>query len=306
MHQPVLLPETIEALQPKPGGIYIDGTIGLGGHATALLEASAPQGQVLGFDQDEEALALARQRLAKFGERIRLFQANFDQLEQVAKTENIPPVDGILLDLGVSSLQLDRPERGFSFQADGPLDMRMNLAIDQTAADLVNHLAANALADVIYRYGEERHSRRIARAIVAARPLHRTGQLAQVVAKATPSKGHQKIHPATRTFQALRIAVNDELGALERVLPQAIRQLEPEGRLAVISFHSLEDRIVKQYFKQEAQDCICPPEQLICTCHHKATIRILTRRPITASPTETKQNPRARSAKLRVVELKKV
>ncbi len=202
-------------------------------------------------------------------------------------------------------MQFDRPERGFSFQADGPLDMRMDETGGQTAADLVNHLPERELADLIYRYGEERRSRRIARAIVKARPIRRTTELAQVVSGAMAGKGrHQtKIHPATRTFQALRIAVNDELGALERALPQAIKLLKPRGRLAVISFHSLEDRIVKQYFRQESQDCICPPEQPVCTCRHKASIHIITKRPIMPSSAEVNVNPRARSAKLRVVEL---
>ncbi len=202
-------------------------------------------------------------------------------------------------------MQFDRPERGFSFQADGPLDMRMDETGGQTAADLVNHLPERELADLIYRYGEERRSRRIARAIVKARPIRRTTELAQVVSGAMAGKGrHQtKIHPATRTFQALRIAVNDELGALERALPQAIKLLKPGGRLAVISFHSLEDRIVKQYFRQESQDCICPPEQPVCTCRHKASIHIITKRPIMPSSAEVNVNPRARSAKLRVVEL---
>jgi 16S rRNA (cytosine1402-N4)-methyltransferase len=208
-------------------------------------------------------------------------------------------------------MQLDQPERGFSFQVDGPLDMRMDTTTGQPAADLVNHLPEDELADLIYQYGEEPRSRRIARAIIKARPIERTRELADVISKAIrsrPRKGGQrrgkaKIHPATRTFQALRIAVNDELGALERVLPQAIELLEPGGRLAVISFHSLEDRIVKQYFRQESRDCICPPEQPVCTCRHKATIHIITKKPITPSLVEIGENPKARSAKLRVVEL---
>lgn len=308
MHQSVLLQEVITALQPRPGGIYLDGTVGAGGHASAILRMSAPDGQLFGFDQDEDALAIAKTHLAEFGNRVHLLHANFDLLERMAELHHIPPVDGLLLDLGVSSMQVDRPERGFSFQADGPLDMRMNRTTGPTAAELVNRLPETELADLIYRYGEERHSRRIARAIVKARPLRRTLELAEVVARAAggrqPSKkrGRAKIHPATRTFQALRIAVNDELGALERVLPQAIRLLKPGGRLAVITFHSLEDRIVKHTFKQEAQDCICPPDRPVCTCKHKATIRIITKKPITPSSAELHTNPRARSAKLRVVE----
>ena len=305
MHQPVLLEEVIQALRPHSEGVYVDGTIGAGGHAAAILSASAPHGQLFGLDQDKNALAIAKQRLAKFGDRVHLLHANFDQLQRLATQYHFPLLDGILLDLGVSSMQFDRPERGFSFQADGPLDMRMDETGGQTAADLVNHLPERELADLIYRYGEERQSRRIARAIVSARPLRRTKELAQVVAGAMAGKRSRpaKIHPATRTFQALRIAVNDELGALERAMPQALNLLKPGGRLAVISFHSLEDRIVKQYFRQESQDCICPPEQPVCTCRHKASINIITKRPIMPSSAEVNENPRARSAKLRVVEL---
>jgi len=302
MHQPVLLTEVIAALQPRSGGVYIDGTVGAGGHAAAVLEDSTPDGQLYGLDQDESALALAGERLSGFGNRVHLLHANFDRLHQY----QFPPADGILLDLGVSSMQFDQPERGFSFQTDGPLDMRMDSSVTETAADLVNHLPEGDLADLIYRYGEERQSRRIARVIVQDRPFERTQQLAELIARVVKSgkgnrQGKPKIHPATRTFQALRIAVNDELGALERALPQAIAQLAPGGRLAIISFHSLEDRIVKKYFQQEAKDCICPPEQPVCTCRHKATIHIITKKPITPSLAEIDVNPRARSAKLRVV-----
>ncbi len=309
MHTAVLLQEIIEALQPRPGGIYIDGTVGAGGHAAALLTASIPDGVLYGLDQDHSALELARQNLAEFGARVHLLYSNFDRLTEIARAYSIPPANGLLLDLGVSSMQFDRPERGFSFQADGPLDMRMDDRARTSAADLVNQLPEQELANLIYRYGEERHSRRIARAIVQARPLWRTAALAEVVAKAAGARGagrggsRSPIHPATRTFQALRIAVNDELGALERVLPQALAQLKPGGRLAVISFHSLEDRLVKQFFKREAQGCLCPPEQLFCTCGHKVTVNIITKKPITPSSAEVNANPRARSAKLRVVEL---
>jgi 16S rRNA (cytosine1402-N4)-methyltransferase len=310
MHKPVLLNETIQALQPRPGGTYLDGTVGAGGHAATILEASAPDGQLFGLDRDEHALAVAERQLAKFGDRVHLLHSNFDWLGQVAEQYQIPPVSGILLDLGVSSMQLEQPERGFSFQVDGPLDMRMDTTTGQSAADLVNQLPEDELADLIYKYGEESRSRRIARAIVKARPIWRTQALADLISEAIRSRprqgkqrrGKPKIHPATRTFQALRIAVNDELGALERVLPQAVELLKPRGRLAVISFHSLEDRIVKQFFQQESRDCICPPEQPVCTCRHKATIHIITKKPITPSLVEIDENPRARSAKLRVVE----
>ena len=307
MHVPVLLQEVITALQPQPGGIYVDGTVGAGGHAAAVLEASAPDGQLYGFDQDHSALEIAAGNLAKFGNRVHLAHANFKHLDQTIRRLNVSPVNGILLDLGVSSMQFDQPDRGFSFQADGPLDMRMNPTTGQTASDLVNKLPQDELANLIYKYGEERQSRRIARAIVQARPIYSTQELAAIVAKATwkPGKaGRSKIHPATQTFQALRIAVNNELTILEQVLPQALRLLKPKGRLAVISFHSLEDRIVKQFFRQEAQDCICPPEQPICTCRHKSTVSIITKKPISPTLAEIDVNPRARSAKLRVVELK--
>lgn len=314
MHVSVLLKEIIDLLQPHPGGIYIDGTVGAGGHAAAILQESSPDGQLYGLDQDQDALEVAQRRLADFENREHLFHANFDRLAEIAHQYQIPPADGILLDLGVSSMQFDRPERGFSFQADGPLDMRMDPTSGQTAAELVNQLPEEELANLIYRYGEERRSRRIARAIVKARPVQRTVALAEIVAKAAGPQRHKtsrrrgatKTHPATRTFQALRIAVNDELGALERALPQAVKLLKPGGRLAVISFHSLEDRIVKLYFRQESQDCICPPEQLVCTCGHQATVKVITKKPIVPSSSELDQNPRARSAKLRVVELKRV
>lgn len=306
MHVPVLLKEVIYALQPREGGIYVDGTVGAGGHATALLTASSPSGQLYGIDQDLQTLEIARQILAPFRERVHLIHGNFKQLAQLAQLHDIPPAHGILLDLGVSSMQFEQPERGFSFQVDGPLDMRMNPVYGPTAADLVNTLPEQELANLIYRYGEEPQSRRIARAIVQARPLFRTSDLASVVSRAIKWRGKKKpkIHPATRTFQALRIAVNDELTVLEQVLPQALKLLRPGGRLAVISFHSLEDRIVKQFFKREAQDCICPPEQLICTCRHKSIIEIITKKPILPAEAEILANPRARSAKLRVVQLR--
>ena len=306
MHVPVLLKEVIYALQPREGGIYVDGTVGAGGHAAALLTASSPSGQLYGIDQDLQALDIARRNLAPFRERVRLIHGNFKQLTQLAQLHDIPPAHGILLDLGVSSMQFEQPERGFSLQNDGPLDMRMTPGRGPTAADLVNTLPEHELANLIFRYGEETQSRRIARAVVQARPLFRTSDLASVVSRAVKWRGRKKpkIHPATRTFQALRIAVNDELSVLEQGLPQALKLLRPGGRLAVISFHSLEDRIVKQFFKREAQDCICPPEQLICTCRHKSIIEIITKKPISANEAEILANPRARSAKLRVVQLK--
>jgi 16S rRNA (cytosine1402-N4)-methyltransferase len=301
-HIPVLLDEVLEGLSPLPGQRLIDGTVGAGGHTEAILKAVAPHGQVLALDADPSALEIARQRLAAYGDRVRFVNANFAQLAAVARGLDFFPVHGVLLDLGLSSMQLDAVERGFSFQSAGPLDMRYDPNSPTTAADLVNNLAQDELADLIYRFGEERRSRAIARAIVAARPLHTTHQLAEVVARAVGGRRGGRLHPATRTFQALRIAVNDELDALRAALPAAMSILAPGGRLAVISFHSLEDRIVKEFFRRESRDCICPPEQPVCTCGHRATLHIITPKPITVTSTEAALNPRARSAKLRVAE----
>ncbi len=308
-HVPVLLPAVLAHLRAEalPKGAFVDATVGAGGHAAALLRA-APQAHLLGLDRDPHALALAAERLAPFGERVTLRHASYTQLGELVPAwlallgADASGVDGILLDLGLSSMQLDDPTRGFAFRHEGPLDMRFDPTQNTlTAEEIVNTWSAEAIADVLFRYGEERHSRRIARAIVAARPLTNTRQLAEVVAGAVRGP-RQKIHPATRTFQALRIAVNDELGALERALPLAIGLLRPGGRLAVISFHSLEDRIVKRVFRQEATDCLCPPQQPICTCGHVARVRLVTRKPVRATEEEVRANPRSRSARLRVVE----
>jgi 16S rRNA (cytosine1402-N4)-methyltransferase len=279
----------------------VDCTLGAGGHAFGILEASGPDGRLLGLDLDPHALDIAEGRLTQFGERVILVKASFVTLQWQLSTLGWKTVNGVLLDLGVSSMQLDMPERGFSFRSDAPLDMRFDPQGKSTAADLVNNISESDLADLIYRFGEERGSRRIARAIVAARPIHTTGQLADVVAKAVSGR-KSGIHPATRTFQALRIAINSELDAVEQVLPKAVSVLEPGGRLAVISFHSLEDRIVKQFFRNASRDCLCPPKQPICTCGHTAQVKEVTRKPIVPTQRESKQNPRARSAKLRVVE----
>jgi 16S rRNA (cytosine1402-N4)-methyltransferase len=300
-HIPVLLDETLDGLAPRPGADLIDGTLGAGGHTEAWLEATAPDGRVLGFDLDAGALEAARERLARFGGRVTFTHASFADMGDVAPERGFGAVDAVLLDVGFSSMQIDDPARGFSFSADGPLDMRFDRDQPATAADLVNTLGRDELADLIYQYGEERHSRRIARAIVAARPFQRTGRLAEVVAGAVP-RSSERIHPATRTFQALRIAVNDELGALERALPGAVALLKPGGRLAVISFHSLEDRIVKNFIREAASDCICPPDLPVCVCDHEPTLRPVNRKPITASDAEVNANPRSRSAKLRVAE----
>lgn len=300
-HTPVLLKEVLAHLitSPPPQRV-IDGTLGAGGHTRALLEAGA--GEVLGIDQDEMALAIARENLQAFGERLHTAHTNYERIAAAAERVGWAQVDAILLDVGVSSMQLDRAERGFSFRHDGPLDMRMNAAAGMTAADIVNTWDVDVLADIFYRYGEERHGKRLAHVIVEHRPYATTGDLAGVIEAHKPAQWKEKIHPATRVFQALRIAVNDELGVLERALPSAIDLLHVGGRLAVISFHSLEDRIVKQAFKHAAAACICPPGLPVCACDKVAQVKILTRKPITAAADEIERNPRSRSAKLRVVE----
>ncbi len=291
----------MEHLAVREGGLYIDGTVGGGGHAEAILTRSAPGGKLLGLDRDPAAIAWARRRLAPFGERVRLRHASYVQMGEIAAEEGFVGVDGILLDLGYSSLQIDEAARGFAFRLEGPLDMRFDPTSDgPTAADLVNTLPMEALADLIHRYGEERRSRAIARAIVAARPIRTTTQLAEVIAAAVPRRG--RLHPATRTFQALRIAVNRELEGLEAVLPVALELLRPGGRLAIITFHSLEDRIVKRTFRRWAGRCECPPEVPLCPCEAEAQVRLITRKPIVPSAEEVSVNPRSRSAKLRVVE----
>lgn len=299
-HIPVLYAEVLAGLQVQPGGRYIDATLGAGRHAAGILEASAPDGQILGLDADPEAVAYARRRLEEFGPRAIFWAGNFRQLATVAQALDFAPVDGILMDLGLSSRQLEDAARGFSFTHEGPLDMRLDRGKGQTAADLVNTLPVEELAGLLWRYGEERHARRIARAIVAARPVTRTGELAALVARTVGRR--EKIHPATRTFQALRIAVNEELAALEEALPQARDLLRPGGRLAVIAFHSLEDRLVKRFFRRESTDCLCPPEVLVCSCGHQATLTEVTRKPVRPSDEEVARNPRSRSARLRVAE----
>jgi len=300
-HQPVLYHEIIHALQPRSPGIYVDGTVGAGGHARGIIEASSPDGKLVGFDVDPHALELAKEALAPYGDRVRLFRASYLSLGTTLQSLGWIPVQGILLDLGASSMQFDTPERGFSFQKDAPLDMRFNPDSPVRAADIVNEASEQELADLIYRYGEERAARRIALAIVRARPIRTTRQLAALIEAILPRRG-RAIHPATRTFQALRIAVNDELNVIERTLPQTVEALAPGGRIAILAFHSLEDRIVKRFFQRESRDCICPPEQPICTCGHRATLKIITRKPVRPSEEEIRRNPRARSARLRVAE----
>jgi 16S rRNA (cytosine1402-N4)-methyltransferase len=303
-HVPVLLQEVVEGLRIEPGGRYIDATVGGGGHAHEILAASSPDGVLLGLDRDPAALEVAGARLAGYGERFELVHSSFAQLAEVAAVHDFVPVDGILLDLGLSSLQLADADRGFSFLVDGPLDMRFDVtSSDCSAADLVNQLSYEELADILHHYGEESRSRLIARAIIGARPLHTTRQLVDVIEQAV-GRRRGRLHPATLTFQALRIAVNEELTTLERALPQAVDLLVPGGRLAVIAFHSLEDRIVKRFMRRESKDCICPPELPICTCDHEATLNVITRRPTRPTEEEVRINPRSRSARLRTAERK--
>lgn len=304
-HVPVLVAEVVAALEPRAGGAYVDCTVGAGGHAEAILEAAAPDGRVLGLDADASALALADSRLRRFGQRVTLVQRNFSELAAVLAENRFGQVQGVLFDLGVSSMQLDRADRGFSFAADGPLDMRMNPHEGHTAADAVNALPERELVRILFEYGEEPRARRIARAIVGRRaqaPFRSTGDLARVIATAAGGDRGQRIHPATRSFQALRIAVNDELGRLELALPVALEALAPGGRLAVISFHSLEDRIVKRFLQSKVGRCVCPAGLPVCVCGARAQIRLITKKPLIAGPEEQARNPRSRSAKLRAAE----
>ncbi|HDQ71718.1 MAG TPA: 16S rRNA (cytosine(1402)-N(4))-methyltransferase RsmH, partial [Chloroflexi bacterium] len=280
-------------------------TVGGGGHADGILTASAPDGRLMGFDRDQAALELARSRLISHGEgRFVLVHSSFGRIAEVARANDFVPVDGVLFDLGLSSLQLADPDRGFALMRDGPLDMRFDsTGWGATAETLVNELPAEELATLLRKYGEEKRARRIAEAIEAARPLYTTRVLTEVIEQAV-GRGPRgdRIHPATRTFQALRIAVNDELGEIETALPQAVEILKPGGRLLVISFHSLEDRLVKRFMRRESRDCICPPEIPMCMCEHRATLRVSTRKPIGPTDEERVRNPRSRSARLRIAE----
>lgn len=332
-HEPVLLNEVIDWLQPHLGGTFVDCTLGLGGHSEAILNAS-PYAKVIGIDRDLDALELAQERLSIFENRFQAVHANFENAADVLKELGADKVRGMLADLGVSSLQLDRGERGFSFAQEAPLDMRMDRTCDETAADLVNHLEERELADLIFEYGEERGARRVARAIARTRqsvPITTTKQLADVVVRALRVPGRWRIHPATRTFQALRIAVNRELGALETFIPETIPHLDSGARLLIISFHSLEDRIVKRSFQRESGRCVCPDDikasrpsnywhagassemkkkaigsesdEIVCTvCGAQNRVKVLTRKPVRPDQTEIERNPRSRSAMLRVCE----
>jgi len=300
-HVPVLFREVIAGLQPEPGGKYIDGTVGSGGHSAGILTASAPTGLLLGLDKDVDSVKVAKRHLSASGSRATLMHASFAEMKSCAQSIGWEIVDGILLDLGVSSRQLEGDQRGFSFVRDGPLDMRFDQSTGIRAFEIVNRWSESEIAHVLAEFGEEHQSKRIARAVVEERPIGSTLELARLVADQKSQK-RRKRHPATKTFQALRMAVNGELEELRATLPLAIDLLMPGGRLAVIAFHSLEDRIVKQLFRREARNCVCLPEQIVCICEHRASIREVVRRPTKPTVEEVKRNMRSRSAKLRVVE----
>jgi 16S rRNA (cytosine1402-N4)-methyltransferase len=297
LHTPVLLDEVLDGLAVTTGGTYVDCTVGTGGHAKGILDRSGPDGRLLGLDLDPSAIEVSRSRLSTYADRVLLVRGSFAGLKALASTHGFMPADGVLLDLGVSSLQLERAERGFSFQKEGPLDMRMDPDGEITAEHLVNELAQTDLTRILADYGEEPKARVIARAVTRNRPISTTKELADLVAR---NVGRRRMHPATRTFQALRIAVNEELETLSQTLPQIVDVLAKGGRMAIISFHSLEDRLVKSFLVQESRDCICPPEIPVCRCDHQRTVKIVTKKPLRPSPAEIGRNPRSRSAKLRV------
>ncbi|HVQ56473.1 MAG TPA: 16S rRNA (cytosine(1402)-N(4))-methyltransferase RsmH [Pyrinomonadaceae bacterium] len=305
LHQSVLLEETLDVLNPRRGGVFVDATLGMAGHTEAILLAN-PENVVIGLDQDADAVALAAERLEPFADRVNIFHSSFSKLKGVLSKFGHEKVDGILADLGVSSLQLDNAQRGFSFRFDAPLDMRMDAsAAVPTAAELLETLSGEEIANIIYRFGEERFSRRIARRIIerreAGKPVTTTAELAELVERSVRRSPKDKIHPATRTFQALRIAVNRETEVLEQFLVDAVDSLKTEGRLALITFHSLEDRIVKQGFQRLSGKCQCPPKIPQCVCGARSEVEILTRKPTVPGEEELAANPRSRSAKLRAV-----
>ncbi|RJO68656.1 MAG: 16S rRNA (cytosine(1402)-N(4))-methyltransferase RsmH [Myxococcales bacterium] len=305
-HLPVLLDEVVRGLDVRRGGVFADFTLDGGGHARAILDASAPDGRVIGLDMDATMIERTKHSLAAYGDRLQTLHANFARAAEAVRAVWTGPLDGALADLGFSSLQVDDEARGFSFQKDGPLDMRLDSSAPRTAADLVADLDESELARLIADYGEEPFARRIARSIVERREkraIRTTRELADLVAAAIPRRAHpSRIHPATRTFQALRIATNAELDSLEAMLPQALELLKPGGRLAVIAYHSLEDRIVRHTFKRWANPCVCPPDLPVCACGKTPLVRILTKKPLLPDAAEIARNPRARSAKLRLAE----
>jgi len=305
-HTTVLLHEAVEGLKIKENGIYVDCTLGGGGHSSLIASKLGKEGRLFSLDQDEEALRAAKERLKSYGDKITFIKTNFKDVKQVLQDRGILAVDGILFDLGVSSPQLDVGERGFSYQHDAPLDMRMNQKQHLTAEEIINTWSEEELADIIYRYGEEKFSRKIAKKIVRSREKSKiitTGELAALIKEAIPAPARRKgPHPAKRTFQAIRIAVNDELNVFKEALQDAVHLLSPGGRVSVITFHSLEDRICKTIFHEYAQGCICPPDFPVCTCGRTPTIKIITKKPLLPSSDELERNPRARSAKLRIAE----
>ncbi len=305
-HKSVLLDECIEGLNIKPNGIYIDGTAGGGGHSYEIAARLTKGGKLYALDRDKEAVAAAKERLKPFADRAKVINANFSQIADVARELNLPRLDGILMDIGVSSYQLDNPERGFSYNHDAPLDMRMSRQQETSAFTVINEYTEFEIAEIIWKYGEERWAKRIAQFIAEARknkPIETTFELNEIIKKAVPAGARRDgPHPSKRTFQAIRIAVNNELGELETALNDGIDLLSEGGRFAVISFHSLEDRIVKNIFAGKVKGCICPPELPVCICGKKPTLKLVNRKPIEAGKEELEENPRSRSAKLRVAE----
>lgn len=305
-HKSVLLQECIDALNIRPDGIYLDGTLGGAGHSSQIARRLTEGGRLIGVDRDRTALAAAKERLAPYADRVTLVHSNFAEIDAILDSLGIPAVDGMLFDLGVSSPQLDDASRGFSYMADAPLDMRMDKDDALTAGAVVNTWPQGELRRILYDYGEERYAPQIAAAICRARekaPVETTLELVDIIRSAMPAQAlREKQHPAKRSFQAIRIAVNDELGAVSRMMQAAVGRLNPGGRLAVITFHSLEDRIVKSEMQQAARGCTCPPEFPVCVCGKKPLVKLVTRKPIVSGPAELEGNPRARSAKLRVAE----
>ena len=305
-HKSVLLQECIDALNIRPDGIYLDGTLGGAGHSSQIARRLTEGGRLIGVDRDRTALAAAKERLAPYADRVTLVHSNFAEIDAILDSLGIPAVDGMLFDLGVSSPQLDDASRGFSYMADAPLDMRMDMDDALTAGEVVNTWPQGELRRILYDYGEERYAPQIAAAICRARekaPVETTLELVDIIRSAMPAQAlREKQHPAKRSFQAIRIAVNDELGAVSRMMQAAVGRLNPGGRLAVITFHSLEDRIVKSEMQQAARGCTCPPEFPVCVCGKKPLVKLVTRKPIVSGPAELEGNPRARSAKLRVAE----
>lgn len=305
-HKSVLLQECIDALNIRPDGIYLDGTLGGAGHSSQIARRLTEGGRLIGVDRDRTALAAAKERLAPYADRVTLVHSNFAEIDAILASLGIPAVDGMLFDLGVSSPQLDDASRGFSYMADAPLDMRMDKDDALTAGAVVNTWPQGELRRILYDYGEERYAPQIAAAICRARekaPVETTLELVDIIRSAMPAQAlREKQHPAKRSFQAIRIAVNDELGAVSRMMQAAVGRLNPGGRLAVITFHSLEDRIVKSEMQQAARGCTCPPEFPVCVCGKKPLVKLVTRKPIVSGPAELEENPRARSAKLRVAE----